>query len=82
VIIETLKRKKLDPLCMPAVLVAFHGPFAWGTDCLGAVRSAAVLEKLAETAFKSVLIHGAMSLMPPDKMPKAMLDRHFGARRG
>ena len=32
VIVETLTKTGLDPLEMPAVLVASHGPFTWGPD--------------------------------------------------
>ena len=35
-----------DPLSCPAVLVASHGPFAWGQTVAAAVENAAVLEHL------------------------------------
>lgn len=39
-----------DPLAMPAVLVAGHGPFAWGADVDEALRNAVALEAVAEMA--------------------------------
>ena len=49
-IVETLKIRDIDPLAVPAVLVASHGPFAWGTDPKNAVHNAVVLEELAYMA--------------------------------
>ena len=37
VIVETLEAVGLDPIEMPAVLVASHGPFTWGSDPASAV---------------------------------------------
>ena len=35
VIAECLETRALDPVEMPAVLVAGHGPFTWGSDAAG-----------------------------------------------
>jgi L-ribulose-5-phosphate 4-epimerase len=37
----------LDPMKMPAVLVANHGPFTWGSTPADAVEAAYVLEQIA-----------------------------------
>jgi L-ribulose-5-phosphate 4-epimerase len=40
----------LDPLAMPAVLVAGHAPFAWGRDAAESVQNAMALEAVAAIA--------------------------------
>jgi L-ribulose-5-phosphate 4-epimerase len=46
----------LDPLEMPAVLVAGHGPFTWGRTAADAVETALVLEQTAKMAFGSIAL--------------------------
>ncbi len=82
VIVETLNAKKLDPVEMPAALVASHGPFTWGRDCMEAVHNAVVLETLAEMALKTTQISGLMTLNPAQPMQKALLDKHFLRKHG
>ena len=43
--------KKLDYASVPAVLVANHGPFAWGPDPAAAAHNAAILEAVARMAY-------------------------------
>lgn len=57
----------LDPLELPAALVAGHGPFAWGRTPAEAVENALVLEFVAKMA------HGTMAL----DRSIAPLDRHI-----
>jgi len=38
----------LDPVAMPAVLVAGHGPFAWGATVAKSLENAAALEAVAK----------------------------------
>jgi L-ribulose-5-phosphate 4-epimerase len=40
----------LDPLAVPAVLVAGHAPFAWGCDVQGSLENAIALEEVAAMA--------------------------------
>ena len=46
----------LDPVAMPAVLVAGHAPFTWGPNPRASVRNAVALEAVAEMAFATQLI--------------------------
>ena len=55
VIVETFK--DLDPLQHPAVLVASHGPFTWGTDVESAVHNAVVLEFVARLAGETLRLN-------------------------
>jgi L-ribulose-5-phosphate 4-epimerase len=67
----------LDPLSMPAVLVAGHGPFTWGTDATDAVRNAVALEAVAEMAVGTRLINpGAQDLK------RYILDKHHRRKHG
>src|ERR1051326_6673621 len=70
VIVETFQ--KLDPLQHPAVLVASHGPFAWGRDAHDAVHNAIVLEFVARLASETIRINPRIPPMPSD-----LLDKHF-----
>jgi L-ribulose-5-phosphate 4-epimerase len=75
VIVERFR--KLDPMQHPAVLVASHGPFAWGKDVADAVHNATVLEFVARLASESLRINP--SLKP---MQSPLLDKHFLRKHG
>lgn len=77
VIVETFLEAGLDPLSMPAVLVASHGPFAWGTSGADAVHNAAVLDIVAKLAFRSLGLAAEL-----DPMPAHLLSRHFDRKHG
>jgi L-ribulose-5-phosphate 4-epimerase len=67
----------LDPLHMPAVLVAGHGPFAWGRSAGEAVRNSLVLEMTAKMA--------VMTWIANDKagaLPGHILKKHFERKHG
>ena len=53
VIVEEFKKRGIDPLECPAVLVHRHGPFTWGKDPLKAVENALILEEVAKMAFRT-----------------------------
>lgn len=76
-IIERLRDSGLDAARMPAVLVAHHGPFAWGPDAETAVHNAAVLELTAQMAFLTLQMAPALGAMP-----QALLDKHFLRKHG
>ncbi len=77
VIIECFEKLGLDPLRMPAVLVANHGPFTWGKDAEEAVHKAAVTELVARMALQSLTL--APGLGP---MPAHLLAKHFNRKHG
>ena len=67
----------LDPLGTPAVLVAGHGPFAWGRTPAEAARNALVLERTAKTAL------GTLTLDPGRRrLPGYILEKHFQRKHG
>ena len=67
----------LDPLQMPAVLVASHASFVWGETVGAAVETATVLEEVARMAFHTVTLDsGATSVR------SELLDKHFLRKHG
>ena len=77
VIVETFTTRELSPLARPAVLVASHGPFAWGPSVEEAVENAIALELVAASAFHSVALARGLEPIAP-----ALLDKHFTRKHG
>jgi L-ribulose-5-phosphate 4-epimerase len=78
VIVETFRAAGLSPDEIPAVLVASHGPFAWGADPLAAVEHARVLEFLARVE-RSVAAFTSGAAQGP---PRYLVDKHFLRKHG
>ena len=77
VIIETFHERNIDVAQVPAVLVASHGPFAWGKDAMEAVHNAVVLEEVSFMALN------AMQLNPQlGPMQQELLDKHYLRKHG
>ena len=75
VIVETFARR--DPLSCPVVLVASHGPFAWGKSVADAVHNAVVLEHVVKLAGET------LRLFPSSKaMQRVLLNKHFFRKHG
>jgi L-ribulose-5-phosphate 4-epimerase len=77
VIAATLEDLGLDPLEMPAVLVASHGPFTWGADVSKAAENAVALEVVAAMAAATLALNPAAE--PVDQF---LLDRHYHRKHG
>ena len=77
VIAERFLEGGIDPLQIPGVVVAGHGPFAWGGSPQKAVENAIVLESVARMALHTFQINPAAS--PIDQ---ALLDKHFLRKHG
>jgi L-ribulose-5-phosphate 4-epimerase len=77
VIVETVTGLGLDPLERPAVLVASHGPFAWGADAEEAVENAIALEVVAKSSFRTQLLRPGA-----EPIQAELLDRHFLRKHG
>jgi len=75
VIVETFKGR--DPLSCPAVLVASHGPFAWGKSVSEAVHNAVVLEHVARLAGETLRVFPSAPAMQ-----KVLLNKHFFRKHG
>ena len=74
-VVETFAQR--DPMTCPAVLVASHGPFAWGKTVEEAVHHAEVLEHLARLATETLRI--CPSTKP---MQRVLMEQHFFRKHG
>lgn len=77
VIGECFRDRGLDPAAVPAVLVAGHGPFAWGPSPRKAVENAIALEATARMALDTLRLR-------PDAggIEQALLDKHYRRKHG
>jgi L-ribulose-5-phosphate 4-epimerase len=66
-----------DVMSVPAMLVANHGPFAWGATPEKAAENAWMLEIAARIAFLTVNIHPHSV-----EIEKVLHDRHFLRKHG
>lgn len=67
----------MDPLRMPAVLVAGHASFCWGATVAAAVDTAEVLETVAHMAYDTIALNAAV-----DPISSELLDKHFLRKHG
>ena len=74
-IIDTFKDR--DPVAVPAVLCANHGPFTWGKDAAEAVHNAVVLEEVSKMAYRTELINKEVQ-----PAPKVLQDKHYFRKHG
>jgi L-ribulose-5-phosphate 4-epimerase len=66
-----------DPLGCPAILVAGHGPFAWGRTVSEAAHNAVIVEELAAMAWQTITIN-------PQAKPigEPLRDKHHFRKHG
>jgi L-ribulose-5-phosphate 4-epimerase len=67
----------IDPLAMPAVLVAGHAPFCWGSTPAEAAHNAVVLEAVARMAYYTSTLNAACT-----GVTQHLLDRHYFRKHG
>jgi L-ribulose-5-phosphate 4-epimerase len=77
VIIETFNKEGMDPVAMPAVLLAGHAPFSWGKDANQAVHNAVVLEEVAKMALQTSQLNP--QIQPIDQF---LLEKHYLRKHG
>lgn len=77
VIVETLRQGGRSAVEAPAVLVASHGPFTWGSSATAAVEAAIALEAIAAMAFRTLVIEASTS-----EIGEELLARHFDRKHG
>jgi L-ribulose-5-phosphate 4-epimerase len=67
----------IDPLAVPACLVAGHAPFAWGKNPHDAAHNAVVLEAVARMAYHTLTLpNNALQIS------QSLLDRHYFRKHG
>jgi L-ribulose-5-phosphate 4-epimerase len=75
VIVERFQN--LDVSAMPAVLVAGHGPFAWGKDVGESVKNAVALEAVAAMALGVLRLRSDAPILE-----QYVLDKHYQRKHG
>jgi L-ribulose-5-phosphate 4-epimerase len=73
----TREHESIDPLAVPACLVAGHAPFAWGKNPDDAAHNAVVLEYCAKMAYKTLTLKSEVNVVT-----QALLDRHYFRKHG
>ena len=76
-IVACFRARSLDPLAIPACIVAGHAPFAWGITPHDAAHNAVVLESVARMAYRTL----ALNPNAPG-VSQALLDRHYFRKHG
>jgi L-ribulose-5-phosphate 4-epimerase len=69
--------QQTNPLATPGVLVANHGPFAWGEDAEAAAHNAVILEAIARMAYFTLGINAAAQ-----PVASALHDKHYLRKHG
>jgi L-ribulose-5-phosphate 4-epimerase len=69
--------RNIDPIEVPAVLVANHAPFTWGLTVGEAAQNAVILETAAKLAHLSIQIHDEA-----EPAGRALHDKHFLRKHG
>lgn len=69
--------RDIDYSTIPAVLVANHGPFAWGPDALSSAHNALILESVARMAYLTLDINAQAG-----PIGRSLHDKHFLRKHG
>jgi len=75
-IIHCFKKRSLNPVHTPGVLVKNHGPFTWGKDAAQAVYHAVVAEQVAKMAYLSFTLNSQTTMNP------LLVEKHFMRKHG
>ncbi len=67
----------IDPMAVPACLVAGHAPFVWGKTAADAAHNAVVLESVAKMAYRTLTLKASAA-----EVSQALLDRHYLRKHG
>jgi len=76
-IVETFRRTGKNPVHMPMVLVAGHGPFAWGKTAAESIYHAAVLEEVCKMALLTLTVNPHA-----EALPEHIIRKHWERKHG
>ena len=76
-IVQHFYSKGYNPAEINMVLVAGHGPFAWGKSAENAVYNAAVLEEVSKMAMFTLQVDPSAT-----PLPKYIVDKHYLRKHG
>ena len=76
-IVQTFRNRMLNPAHITMVLVAGHGPFAWGGNAAESVYNAAVFEEICKMALLTLILD------PETKpLPAHIIRKHWERKHG
>lgn len=67
----------LNPVQLPGVLVAGHGPFTWGKNAADSLVNSEILERIAMMAFHSLQLNPGIK-----ELPEYISKKHFNRKHG
>jgi L-ribulose-5-phosphate 4-epimerase len=76
-IVETFRKGRIDPAHITMVLVAGHGPFAWGKTAAESVYHGAVLEEVCKMALLTLMVNPAA-----EPLPGHIINKHWERKHG
>ena len=76
-IVATLAESGLDPAETTTILVAGHGPFAWGPSAAKAIAAAATLEEICRMAILTLRVRRDQK-----PLPAHIVDKHWRRKHG
>jgi len=76
-ILNHFRSENLDPSDVPMMIIANHGPFAWGNSVSKAVYNAATMEEIAKMAWITLGINPAAERLKP-----TLIAKHFERKHG
>lgn len=76
-IVETLTLRRADVLSVPGIVIASHGPFAWGESPEKAVINAVTLEEVAKMAYFTESINKTTR-----EISTSLKDKHYYRKHG
>jgi L-ribulose-5-phosphate 4-epimerase len=76
-IVETFRKGAIDPVHITMVLVAGHGPFAWGKTAAESVYHGVVLEEVCKMALLTLSVDPAAAALP-----EHIINKHWERKHG
>ncbi|HET8735045.1 MAG TPA: L-ribulose-5-phosphate 4-epimerase [Pricia sp.] len=76
-ILDCFKEKNLSPTEVEMVLLANHGPFAWGKNAAKAVYNSKILETVAEMAYLTLRINPKAP-----RLKDSLITKHYDRKHG
>ena len=67
----------IDPMSIPGVLVASHGPFTWGKSAGESVKHSLILERISEMAMGTLKLKAES-----EPIEQYVLDKHYFRKHG